>query len=81
MHTPIHEQLSPTMARQLGAVEGTGATPPSFLNWVVEETDRLHRKSTPTLRREERFTLQNQAATLAGAAYGYGQWLYAVSEL
>lgn len=71
-------ELSPGIARELGApVFPEMERPPSFLNWAVEEMDRLRSRITPDTTRDERFRIQNQVATLGAAAHGYGQWLAA----
>ncbi len=72
------EALAPGIARDLEA--GVPPRAPSFLNWVLEETERLRGTITPETTRDERFRIQNQIATLSGVAHGYGQWLLARSE-
>lgn len=70
-------ELSPGIARDLEERDRLHESrPPSFLNWVLEETDRLRARITPDTAREERFRIQNEIAALSGPAYGYGQWIY-----
>jgi hypothetical protein len=71
------ETLSPTIARALGVVPKVDPFRPSFLNWVLDETDRLLATVSMESSREERFRVQNRIADLNAAAYSYGQWLQA----
>ena len=68
--------LAPEIARHVEALpEWADVNAPSFLNWAVEEIERLHGLVSAGETRERRFELQNQIATIEGAAYRYGQWL------
>jgi hypothetical protein len=50
--------------------------PPCFLNWAVDEIQRLHAQITPDVTREVKFRIQTEIATISGTAYRYGQWIY-----
>lgn len=69
-------ELAPAIALALGASLAWDEVNPSFLNWAVEETDRLRATITPETTRETRFEIQNRIAAIAGTAHAYGQWLY-----
>lgn len=70
---PPAAELCPGIALQLD--EAAPTRTPSFLNWAVEEIERLRTRITSDSTREERFEIQYRIATLAGTAHAYGQWL------
>ena len=70
-------ELAPEIARELESVGyAQDCWHPSFLNWAVEEMDRLRASITPETTPDQRFQIQNRVATIAGTAHSYGQWLY-----
>jgi nucleotide-binding universal stress UspA family protein len=52
-----------------------------FLNWAVDEIDRLHEAAGRAEAADHRLDLQNRAGMLLGAAFAYGDWLRTVAEL
>jgi hypothetical protein len=77
MSTERTAGLSPRIVREIEQMDASWETrSPSFLNWVVEEIDRLRAGITSDTTREERFRIQNDIASLSGPAHRYGQWLY-----
>jgi hypothetical protein len=82
MSTATLRDLAPGIARDLaGPEEPERQFRPSFINWALDEIERLHTRITPDTPRQERFEVQNRIATIRGTAHVYGQWLYANARL
>lgn len=61
---------------ELTTIPGPAASGPvDFLNWAVMEVERLRDESAHNMDRQERFRIQNVAATIQAAANLYGEWL------
>jgi len=82
MVTDPSQLIAPAIAKALQGEPGERADEcrPSFLNWAIEETDRLRESITAVITQEARFQIQNRIATIGGTAHGYGQWIYSTAH-